>query len=191
MVNHNDYLGRGEDYVNNLAHGVSRHLTLSYRLTIIEEDTVPSGVEGWWSKLAMFEPGRFRGRCLYFDLDTVICGSLNDIASYQGDFAGIDDFFSPHMLASGVMTWDADKDGPADIWLRWEASGRPMIGTRGDGGWIDSVCPAADRLQKHYPGQIVSFKRDCMEGIPDEARVVCFHGVPRPHTIAEVAQHWS
>jgi len=44
--------------------------------------------------------------------------------------------------------------------------------------------PMAIRLQDIVPGQLVSFKAQCSDGVPDDARVVFFHGLPRPHETA-------
>jgi hypothetical protein len=184
-VNQNNYLGRGDEYVSKLRDGIERNLTAHHRFHIIEN---VDGAEGWWAKLAMFQPGRFRGRCLYFDLDTIIVGSLDDLAGYDGDFAGISDFYHPDLLQSGVMAWEACK---ADhIWTKWHDAGRPQFHPRGDGGWIGTMMPNAERLQDKFPGQLVSFKAHCSRGIPPNARAVCFHGLPRPHQIADLMAHW-
>ena len=184
-VNHRNYLGRGQEYVDRLRRGVERNLTLDF---VWREIGDVDGVEGWWAKLAIFRPGDFKGRCLYIDLDTIITGSLDHLASYDGPFAGLTDFYHPELFASGVMMWEA---GEADhIWTNWEKAGRPMFHPRGDGAWIESMMPAASRLQTLFPSQFVSFKAHCAQGIPANARMVCFHGLPRPHVMAELMGHW-
>lgn len=183
-VNAPDYLGRGTEYVLRLDQAIRKNLDVRHQFHVI--DTVIA--EGWWNKLQMFEPGRFEGRCLYFDLDTVILGSINEIASYDGPFAMLSDFYHPERLASGIMAWDA-KEG-YDIWDHWAGSRKPQFMAGGDQAWIGFKQPNADRLQDLYPGQIVSFKADCLEGIPKAARVVCFHGHPRPHTLHDLMKHW-
>jgi hypothetical protein len=184
-VNKGNFLGQGTRYVRNLYWGVHRHL----KNKPFKFHEVTDGLgEGWWAKIGLFEPGRFTGRCLYFDLDTIITGSLNELASYEGDFAGLSDFYHPDRFASGVMAWDADKAG--DIFTRWHQVGMPQFDTRGDQGWIGSMRPNADRLQNLFPGQLVSFKADCREGAPNGARVVCFHGLPRPHQLSDLFSEW-
>lgn len=184
-VNKGNYLGQGDRYVDNLYHGILQNITLPFSFHVLTD-----GVgEGWWAKLSMFEPGRFRGRCLYLDLDTVIAGSLDDIASYEGEFAGLSDFYHPDRFASGVMAWDADK--AHEIFTRWHQAGMPQFDDRGDQGWIGAMRPRADRLQDLYPGQLVSFKVNCRDGLPDGARVVCFHGLPRPHAVRDILSNWT
>lgn len=188
MVNAWNYLGRGEEYVHKLKMGVSRNLSIPHTFHVITEDDLPDGVEGWWAKLVMFQPGRFKGRCLFLDLDTVIVGSLDDIADYSGDFAMVRDWFHPTLKTSSVMAWDAEK--ATQIFTRWQSTGRPQFHARGDGGFIEAVMPDAECLQDVYPSQLVSFKAACGNGVPEGARVVAFHGLPRPHHLNDLMKHW-
>lgn len=184
-VNKGNYLGRGAEYVENLRDGVRRHLRGPFAFHVITD--APG--EGWWAKISLFEPGRFKGRCLYFDLDTVIVGSLDHMAAYKGSFAALSDFYRPEALASGVMMWEA---GEADhIYTRWIEAGMPQFHRFGDGGWIGEMMPQAARLQKLFPGQFVSLKAHCGDGVPYGARVVCFHGNPRPHMLADLMSNWT
>lgn len=188
MMNAWNYLGRGEEYVHKLKMGVARHLTVPHTFHVMTEADIPEGVTGWWSKLFMFQPGRFKGRCLFFDLDTIIVGSLDDIAAYDGDFAMVRDWYHPTLKTSSVMAWNADKS--TGIFERWEGAGMPQFHPRGDGGFIEAVMPDADVLQDKFPGQLVSFKASCGNGIPEGARVVAFHGLPRPHHLNDLMTHW-
>jgi len=188
IMNAWNYLGRGEEYVNRLKLGVTRNLSVPHTFHVMTEADIPQGVTGWWSKLFMFQPGRFKGRCLFFDLDTVIVGSLDDIAAYDGDFAMVRDWYHPTLKTSSVMAWNADKS--TGIFERWEAAVMPQFHPRGDGGFIEAVMPDADVLQDKFPGQLVSFKASCGNGIPEGARVVAFHGLPRPHHLNDLMTHW-
>ena len=54
-----------------------------------------------------------------------------------------------------------------------------------------------DYVQDLYPKQIVSYKKDCVSKtnevlIPEDAKIVCFHGPPRPHQVRhpEIKSHW-
>ena len=66
-------------------------------------------MNGWWNKLYLFKDGLFpKGdRILYFDLDTVITGRLDEIASYDGNFAILRDWLEPEIVNSSVMAWQA------------------------------------------------------------------------------------
>jgi hypothetical protein len=174
-----DYLGRGEDYVSKLLSGVARHYKGEAKFHVLRD-----GPANWWAKMQMFEPGRFtRGeRCVYFDLDTVITGDLTDLMDYDGPFAGLRDVWQPGQMGSGIMSWTA---GEADhVYVNWVMDGKPTDDPRGDQAWITQQMPMAIRLQDIVPGQLVSWKAQCRDGVPDDARVVFFHGQPRPHETA-------
>ena len=149
----------------------------------------------WWAKLEAF---RIMGPVLYLDLDTAIVGSIDPLAEAITRL-GADDIlmlraFRNGDWASGIMGWAG-----CHIWLKWLFSvSRPrfkesyaIIPTkngdqayRGDQEWIreqftrrsiNKVVAAQDVC----PG-IYSYKHHCQEVLPPDARVVCFHGRPRP-----------
>ena len=182
MVNAGDYLGRGAEYVSRLVEGVESHLTIPHRFRIFE-----STEASWWAKLEMFRPDAFPAgeRVLYLDLDSIVTGSLDDIATYAGPFACLRDFYRPWGLGSGVMLWEHGTCN--DLWSEWDAKGRPKL-KGGDQAWVEVMRPDAVRLQDQFPGQFASWKRDCVTGIPAGTRVVCFHGKPRPHEVGWAKQ---
>src|SRR6185369_11865151 len=96
---------------------------------------LPSGVNGWWAKLALHRPNVLSGPVLYLDLDTVILDSLDFIASYGGDFAILRDFYRPDGYGSGVMLW---RTAQPQVWNRWIAEGRPD-NHYGDQGWMEEA----------------------------------------------------
>ena len=57
---------------------------------------------------------------------------------------------------------------------------------KGDQEYISNVLAefgeTPDFLQDIVPG-IYSYKRNCHHRLPADARVVCFHGNPRPHEL--------
>lgn len=189
-----NYCDRGTEYLKRLFDGVDRHLPRPYRRWCITDNPamLPHGIEpiaadegahGWWAKIALFRPGALpKGeRCLYLDLDTIIAGDLTDIATCPVKFAAIGDFYFKGNLNSALMSWEA---GTLDhIWRVWDRCGRPQFLAGGDQEWIEAVQPIYDPWQEMYPGQIVSYKVDCQNGVPPDARVICFHGVPRPHQV--------
>jgi hypothetical protein len=64
---------------------------------------------------------------------------------------------------------------------------------RNDGGklWGDqefiTLLRDTQQIQMEYfhPAHVVSYKYHCRQGLPDDARVVCFHGKPDPHEISD------
>jgi hypothetical protein len=196
-----NYLGRGAEYVRRLQDGVFENLTLPYRFVCLSDVDIP-GVEciparfpGWWEKVRLFEPGLFYGRVLFLDLDTFLVGNINHIAGYSGHFATLHDFWNPKGLGPAVMLFDPE--WAAHIYQEWKAEGYPMRDPRGDQGWIENrnqgrMRKDVDILQELHPGEFVSYKTHCTKGIPEGARVVCFHGKPRPHEAKGwVEEHWN
>lgn len=143
---------------------------------------LPVDLPGWWSKLALFRPGLFPAgdRVLFFDLDTLITGRLDEIAAYDGPFAILRDFYRPEGLQSAVMAWRAGDC--AEIWDDYWQACCPTDDSGGDQVWIERArLNTAVRLQDAFPGTFVSYK--LINGPPDKASVVCFHGRPRPHEV--------
>ena len=191
------------EYVNNLAAMVRRNVTKSYRFICLTEDAAGINPEiecqplsgqayGWWCKLELFKAGQFPNgeRVLYFDLDTLILANIDDLAAYDGSFAGLGCARSNRLFSSGVMAWEA---GRCDrFWTDWLKAGSPILGS-GDDEWIDRQCPEARRLQRFIPG-IYSYKfHKCAKGPPPDARIVFFTRQPKPHNcgVQWVADVWN
>lgn len=153
----------------------------------ITKRPLPADLPKWWSKLALFRPDLFpKGdRVLFLDLDTVITGRLDELASYDGPFAILRDFYRPNGLQSAVMAWRAGEN--TEIWRSYEAAGCPQDNPSGDQAWIERIYPDAVRLQDEFPSLFASYKADNLRNPPSTASVVVFHGHPRPH---EVVSGW-
>lgn len=146
--------------------------------------------KGWWAKMELMRPD-IKGDILYFDLDTVLVGSLVDLAKV-GQLAMLADLVHDARLNSGVMYLPAAARRKA--WTIWNKQPRHWMSnfhSGGDGAFLAWVFSKdAARLQDLLPGQIVSYKmhvRPALNGgemgngtIPRGARVICFHGRPRP-----------
>ncbi len=197
-VNSNNYLGRGSEYVNILFDSVWRNIDdktefqficFSDRLDEYYTEGVivkplPGDLKGWWNKLWLFKEGQFdpEDRIIYFDLDTVITGDLTELLSYQGDFSILRDIYRPNGLQSSVMAWNGSWG--KHIWNEFEAYGRPDM-NGGDQAWIEAHVLKVDKLQDLYPNFFASFKAQCGLMYPKGAKVVFFHGLPRPHEVTE------
>ena len=197
----------GPEYVNKLAAMVARNLKQPYHFICFTDDKrglaadiltwpIPVNLDGWWGKLALFSPGLFSGRVLFFDLDTVILGSIDNIAHYDGPFAMLRDFNFAAQYASGVMAWQPSSITES-IWHSWNATGRPRP-EGGDQRIIEGTFRAdnfvPDLWQDLFPGALVSYKLDCFYVPPKPAaKVVCFHGIPKPHECKRkfVMQAWA
>lgn len=148
-------------------------------LTVAFETAWP----GWWAKMEVF---RVPGPVLYMDLDTTIVGDLSPLlaAAYSHQFIALRDF-NPQSreMGSGLMAWSGSM---VHLWLEFRR--RPEQHMRqcstprfwGDQGFIEPRTPARQYWQTLLPRAVVSYKKHCRDGVPDGARVVCYHGHPRP-----------
>lgn len=188
------------EYVERLQKGVAEHLKKPHKFVCLSDFDVPCrriplayDWPGWWSKMELFRPD-LTGDLLFFDLDTVIVGDLKDIAS-QRALTMLRDFFAPQYLASGVMYLPWFERG--EVWRRWikdpDGHMKEQRG-HGDGGFLRDVFRKRPQVwQEEFPGQIVSYKGHVRvpqhpiekgDGtVPKNARVVCFHGKPRPRDV--------
>ncbi len=142
---------------------------------------MPNAWPGWWSKMNLFSPA-IPGDLLYLDLDTVVIGDLAPLEGV-GETTLLDDFYKPGLMASGLMyIREEDKAHVWDAWMADPEGHQNRCRTRerwGDQGFLQDVL-TANTWQNALPGAAVSYKVHCQKQIPHGARVVCFHGNPRP-----------
>ena len=138
---------------------------------------------GWWAKIELF---RLRGPVLYMDLDTTVIDDISPLLriAEDHDFVALRDFNpKQRAMGSGLMAWSGDMSR-----IHAEFSASPAAHMKrcttpaawGDQGFIEPLTPDRAYWQDLLPGAVVSWKKHCGSGVPDGARVVCFHGKPRP-----------
>ena len=147
---------------------------------------------GWWSKMELMRPD-IAGDILYLDLDTVVTGDLTMLASIN-TFTMLQDFYKKERFGSGLMY--LPQSTRENIWARWCQQPVKWMqhysvpGVRwGDQGFIQNEIEEKPQAwQTRLPGKVLSYKVHCKSRAPDvDARVVCFHGHPRPW---EVQRSW-
>lgn len=193
------------EWVAKLQRGVARHLSLPHRFVCFSDVDVPCeripllhDWPGWWSKIELFT-NPIDGVTLYFDLDTVIVGSLDAIASHPHTFTMAHEFYRPALLCSTAMAWSGDHSYIAAAFAK-----RPEFlinaydnllpsGRIGDQAFIE------DALDAHDPHgfrdtfrdlfgerSIASYKvHNCQDAPPADAAAVAFHGSPKPHQLSD------
>jgi hypothetical protein len=155
-----------------------------------------TGWPGWWSKLELFLVAK--GPTLYLDLDTVVVDELtpllsrslsmpanwaqsghggcqSSVMSWSGDYSAIAKAFNPRLLhepESGNYGRYGDKRLWGDQEFITEQMGEPR-----------SYAAYGVTAMRG----VVSYKYHCRQGLPEGARVVCFHGTPKP---SEVSDSW-
>lgn len=134
----------------------------------------------WWPIIEVFRPGLFEGRVIYFDLADMIVDRIEPLIG-EGFIMSPEPFVpGPGKFCSGVMSFDGNDN---EIYERFDASVIKRL--RGDQDWIAEVRPSARMFRNNL---VVSYKVDCKKGEPpDNARVVLFHGIPKP---PEVKDPW-
>lgn len=191
-----------DDDVYLLRDQVDRHLSAEHEFWCFSDRSIwgidcviPADMwPGWWAKLQLFGWSR-SGLNLYLDLDSVIVGSLDDLLSEQLS-APINWAQSGHGgLQSCAMAWGGDYGWIADGFDVSKLTHDPHhpFGRYGDSdywgdqGYLTALLgdPGAGKV-KPMPG-VASYKYHCRDGLPDWARVVQFHGDPKP---SQVQDEW-
>ncbi len=179
------------EYVRILEAQVKRNLTFDHEFVCITDKpknytckTLPveRGLKGWWPKLQIFKPGLFNDRVLFLDLDVCITGSLDELAEYPA-FSIISDWHLP-CFNSSVMVLDPNTY--PEVWEDF----RTYKGTPGgDQRWITDMIPHAGVFPTEW---CVSYRSHAQHGVPRGAKVVVFHGDPKPHEFPSewVRQFW-
>lgn len=176
-------------YVARLRVGVANHLSIPHRFVCLSDVPVPCEripLETEWpanfAKLELFRPGLFDGSVLFLDLDTDVIGDLTDIATLDTDFAMIDDWLVPNYGASGVMVF-RETNQTRLMHESWSRTFPAVLDNyRRDQVYIHRSVEW-EPLRQLLPGQIVSRWIECLQAVPEDARLVCWHGSPRPHEI--------
>ncbi len=144
------------------------------------------GWPGWWSAIEAFT---IPGPALYIDLAVVVRKSMEPFAelAQQKEFVALRDF-NPQQrkLANGLMGWQGDmsyiyeafKQDP-ERYMKVYITGRWW----GDQGYIEYNAHTWEYWQDLLPGSVVSWKKDCRNQIPSKARIIFFHGKPKPWEI--------
>lgn len=191
--------GGGEytpEHVRRLYQGVKKHWPAGERLRFValtDEAIGVAGIEerslykpwtGWWSKMELFLPRHDSlGDILYFDLDTIIVGSLATISAPK-PMTLLNDFCRQRRLQSGMMYLPKNDRALVEAAFFQDAP-NIMATVRGDGEFLHGLFyPSVCTWQQLMPDQILSYKAHVRQNrgqtVPDGASVVCFHGRPRP-----------
>jgi hypothetical protein len=203
-------------YATMLRAMVERYLLMEKEFVCITDRMVPGwwnipsdpDLPGWWQKIHLFKPGLFQGRVLYLDLDVVVTGSLDELVEHKG----IIQDWNYDAYNSSVMCWDVGEH--ETIWTEY-ASGRATLRNgrmtyrahhweraatwSGDQDYMGAVALAtSDHAWKRFPPEwCVSYRAHAVSGPPVGAKVVCFHGEPKPHVVVAedpggwVAKEWQ
>lgn len=191
------------EWVRKLKDGVVRNLTIPHEFKCLSDIEVPNRIPlrhkwpGWWSKLEVFR--EVTGPTLYLDLDSVIVGNIDHLTKQDLDFCAIRNFHDPNMIGSAVMwfrkpmrhVYDRFCEKPFK-WIEYHERKRdgPYLG---DQAFIwDALRRDVDTFDMEKCG-IVSYKFHCKQGLPNNARLVCFGGKPKAYEVKAdwLERHWT
>lgn len=164
-----------------------------------------SKCKGWWAKIELFRPD-IKEDLLYFDLDTVITGDIREILAFRSrQIVMLTDFWRPANLMSSIMF--IPHAAKAAVWSAFFRQPRYYINhckkpdCWGDQGFLQLVLGNTSRWQDVFPDWFVSYKTHVVKygespwankrhsigdgSLPADARVVVFHGNPRPRQVNE------
>ena len=215
------------EYVKKLRNMVARHLTVPYEFACITDDPTPiDGVrlivqpmfeyrQLWWHKVHMFDPTITTAPViLYFDLDVVICNSIDHLVQINPtQLYGIRDFNRKFMhniqyLNSSVLCWAAGEH--SELYTKFKTDTRNALMLRGDQDWI--WAQAKKKIQfwpdpwiQSYKWEIRSKKellsrtgesgfKFISDVVPSpDCCVAVFHGDPNPEVVSDpfVVANWK
>lgn len=205
----------GPEYVNRLYAGVKRHTTKRFRFYCLTDD--PTGIthdiqivplkyahrlDSWWNKISLFGadlPIPIGQRIFYIDLDTLIVGNIDNLLDHrQREIVVLRDFYhgvakSAGTVASGLMSWNHRHY--KYIWnefIKDPENAVKQAAPHGDQWWIEKNITSYHFWQDLYPDQVVSFKMHCQDGLPKDAKIVCYHGRPSiPESATQSTKDWK
>lgn len=137
--------------------------------------------KGWWSKLELFA-AFYDKPVIYLDLDTVVMGDISFLQSTG--LTMLKDFYNHHGFGSGVMSWHGDYRYFIEDFIPISAKVMARYRTHeklGDQAFIrDFTKHKIETFSQD--GSIVSYKVHVKpkNKVPHGAKVLCFHGKPRP-----------
>ncbi len=180
------------EWVRKLRDGVARNLNIPHRFVCLSD--VPVQCEripllhdwpGWWSKIELFRPGVITGPTLYLDLDTVVVGNIDALATIPHDFAMLRNFGRRNYIGSGVMWF---RRPMVELYEKFSAGSDAIMALHedkkqgahfGDQAYIfDSVGDRnIRRLQDAVPGLIHCYPKTFeSDKTPAGCGLVCFKG---------------
>lgn len=201
-------------YINNLYYGVKRFASRDFKFVCFTNEKIELDPEielrnfkmvtktGVLPRLYMFseEAGLFGHQVLCLDIDVVIVGSLKPLMDYDGLFCGRSKFREDgnRRLGGDIMSFQAGEKTEELFWKSFTGNIRKnvQLSQGRERYWLRRVASSfTDYWDLIEEGCIVSYKRHVRgkKQPPKNARIVSFHGAPRPHQVhdAWMQKYWK
>ena len=166
--------------------------------------TIPltTNYPGWWAKIELFDPSKILDDIFYLDLDTVIVGDITELLENR-KLTMLSDFFRPDKTKNSALMLIPHRE-KARVWNtfnRFPELFMKRYKKGGDQEFINKIYPDAETWQDLYPNNMVSYKTHVIHkkknqyttrysigngSLPSDAKIVCFHGQPRPWDSGEI-----
>lgn len=157
---------------------------------------------GWASLLEMFRPEVVSDdAALLVGLDTIFVSqfdSLIALARLYGFIAPLDPYDKPAITNAVVGVTAARAAGIWSLWLNERASAIADRSLHWNGSfsemkWLRRVVPDAATFEQYAPREVLSYKAHVGNSPehPADARIVYFHGLPKPHQLAYASVPWA
>lgn len=196
-----------EVWVERLAGGIRRHAPAFESIFCLTDldlavegvETVPlrHGWPAWWAKIEAFRPGLVAGTAVLCDLDTVLTGDADALATPGA--ATMEDHFLKGRASTALIRWEGDDlahvyetfAADPERWMRPGSCGEVPNAVHGDQVVVDHLMRRAGRLppflQDLHPGLIDFYDPEKADPGP----VVIFIGDAKPDNASgPVVRHW-
>lgn len=186
----------GAEYVNRLAAGIRRCVS-SVRYEFVCFTEQPEGIspdvrvlplmcnyEGWWQKVSLFKSelyGVDSEKIFYLDLACIPVGRVDEMLEFDSDFAVCQNWppewehKDKNAYASGAMLLRVGSQQQV-----WDTFAMHKGDHYGDQWWIERAAPGADFFPYDWTPSY-KLRNLTVAGLPAEAKLIMFHGVPKPH----------
>jgi hypothetical protein len=178
------------EHVECLRRGIALNLRRPYRFVCLtDDDTLDCETArlvhqwpGWWAKIELFRPELFANEdVLYFDLDVLIVGSLDDVILDTEPFMILRSFWPNRRVNSSMMLWRSDLSAIYQDFVDHPEKHMASYRMLGDQDFIRDHSPVIPEMWQDRSDAIQSYKLGVAKhGLGDDTRVVIFHGKPRP-----------
>ncbi len=211
----------GSEYVNKLHGMIERNISFPFVLTCFTDNnaginpkistcslpklSLPDNTpERGWNKLSTLQKdlGGLKGEVLFLDLDVVIVSNIDELFSYPAEFAIIKDTKLKRSVTGNSSVFRFKIGEHTDILKKFQEDFDTVKKQhRNEQAFLSAEIHKKNQLDYWPQEWCPSFKYHCMKQwpfnyfqdpeIPEEAKIVIFHGHPEPHeAIAGITHKW-
>jgi hypothetical protein len=184
----------GPKYIEKLQNMLARNTTVDYKFHVFTDNMVMRGY--YFNPFMKWNLNKFQcfdkkygleGRILTIDLDVLILDNIDDILKFDDEFITCEAAYQKGQAGGSIVGTTVQKG--RDLW-NFILQNKDTVEQETGGSerfFIRKYVPECTFWQDKYSG-IYSYKKDCKDGVPSDARIIRMHGKPRPHEIRETSE---